>query len=173
MKPGGPSTGGLFAHQPPTRLQRELPLLKRRSLAAWRQPCIGNYSRQSQVSHERAEKVSVNVQPIYHLPSPIGNSSLPTLRSFPSRCFRNRHENVIRAGPDQIWIGLCHGTEEAIAYFQAFFKGCIENSARKCVVLGPQEFEYKRTLNSGAAVTQTWRDLIEMTDSQVLAIRRT
>jgi hypothetical protein len=97
---------------------------------------------------------------------------LLTFASPASRYFGYGDENVVRADPDQIWIDLCHGTEQAVAYCQAFFRSCIENSVRKFVILGPREHEYRRTLNSAAAVTQIWRNLIAKADSEVLALQR-
>jgi hypothetical protein len=95
-----------------------------------------------------------------------------TFASFSRYFGYDEEKNIVRADPDQIWIDLCHGTEQATAYCRSFFRSCIENSWRKFVILGPREHEYRRTLNSAAAVTQIWRNLIAMADSEVLAIRR-
>jgi hypothetical protein len=95
----------------------------------------------------------------------LSNDKSLTKLSSVSRYFKD----VVNIDPDQIWIDLCDGTEMAIARCQSFLTACIENSFRKFVVLGPEEYEYRRTLNSATSVTQIWRNLIALADCEILA----
>ncbi|KAF1973216.1 hypothetical protein BU23DRAFT_568519 [Bimuria novae-zelandiae CBS 107.79] len=46
------------------------------------------------------------------------------------------------------------------------------HSVQKFVVLGPEEYEYRRTVNSASTVIQCWRELIAQADSTVLLDKR-
>ena len=53
---------------------------------------------------------------------------------------------------NQIWLGLCLGTEDAINYCRLYLHNYVEDSVQKFVVLGPEEYEYRRTVNSASTV---------------------
>ncbi|OCK91338.1 uncharacterized protein K441DRAFT_223485 [Cenococcum geophilum 1.58] len=80
--------------------------------------------------------------------------------------------DVIEIDPDRVWLDLCRGIEEAKDYCRAFLWSYVEDSGQKLVVLGPKEYEYRRTVNSASSVTQCWRELIAEADSTVLRKRR-
>jgi hypothetical protein len=74
--------------------------------------------------------------------------------------------------PNQIWLDLCLGTEAAINYCRLYLNNYVEHSVQKFVTLGPEEYEYRRTVNSASTVIQCWRELIAQADSTVLREKR-
>ncbi|OAG09319.1 uncharacterized protein CC84DRAFT_1171913 [Paraphaeosphaeria sporulosa] len=80
--------------------------------------------------------------------------------------------NVMQMDPNQIWLGLCLGTEEAINYCRLYLHNYVEDSVQKFMVLGPEEYEYRRTVNTASIVIQCWRELIAQADSTVLLDKR-
>ncbi|KAF2191615.1 hypothetical protein K469DRAFT_746890 [Zopfia rhizophila CBS 207.26] len=54
----------------------------------------------------------------------------------------------------------------------AYSKRYVEESVEKSVVLGPEECEWRRTVNSASSVTQYWRELIAEADATVLRDKR-
>lgn len=80
--------------------------------------------------------------------------------------------NVMQIDPNQIWLGLCLGTEEAINYCRLYLHNYVEDSVQKCVILGPEEYQDRGTVNSASTVIQCWRELIAQADSTVLLDKR-
>ncbi|KAF2740766.1 hypothetical protein EJ04DRAFT_558741 [Polyplosphaeria fusca] len=80
--------------------------------------------------------------------------------------------DVMQIDPNQIWLGLCHGTEDAINYCRLYLNSYVEDSVQKFVVLRPEEYESRRTVNSASTVIQCWRELIAQADSTVLLDKR-
>jgi hypothetical protein len=74
--------------------------------------------------------------------------------------------------PDTIWIGLCEGNGTATAWSKAFFSDYVEQSVRRVMVLGPEEYEDKRMLNSASTVLAMWRKLVKEADLTVLEAKR-
>jgi hypothetical protein len=83
------------------------------------------------------------------------------------RYFRERNID-----PDTIWAGLCEGRREAAAWSQAFFSDYVEHSVRSVMVLGPEEYEDGRMLNSATTVLAMWRKLVKEADLTVLREKR-
>ena len=80
--------------------------------------------------------------------------------------------NVFKADHDAIWLDLCQGSQQAMHLCRLFLESYVKNTKKTFVVLGPQETERRRTVNSAASVTQCWRELIAKADSTVLAAKR-
>jgi 6-pyruvoyl-tetrahydropterin synthase len=74
--------------------------------------------------------------------------------------------------PDQIWLDLCLGKEDAKSHCRVFLTSRVVQSKQYFVVLGPEEYEHRRTMNSASSVTQVWRELIAQADSTVLREKR-
>jgi hypothetical protein len=75
--------------------------------------------------------------------------------------------------PDQVWLDLCHGTDDAKDYCRVFLHNyVVEQSKQRFVILRPEESEVRRTVNSASSVTQTWRELIAQANSTVLREKR-
>lgn len=60
--------------------------------------------------------------------------------------------NVMQIDPNQIWLGLCLGTEEAINYCRLYLHNYVEDSVQKFVILGPEEYQDRGTVNSASTV---------------------
>ncbi|RYO80969.1 hypothetical protein DL762_007375 [Monosporascus cannonballus] len=63
-------------------------------------------------------------------------------------------------------------TADAQAPFKSFLRTYAETSAQKRVVLGPQEYEYKRMVNSAFTVTEIWRRLVACGEHHVMRQHR-
>ncbi|RYP01717.1 hypothetical protein DL764_006110 [Monosporascus ibericus] len=63
-------------------------------------------------------------------------------------------------------------TADARAPFKSFLHTYAETSAQKRVVLGPQEYEYKRMVNSAFTVTEIWRRLVACGEHHVMQQHR-
>ncbi|KAF2184554.1 hypothetical protein K469DRAFT_578956, partial [Zopfia rhizophila CBS 207.26] len=74
--------------------------------------------------------------------------------------------------PDSVWLDLYRGTEQAKDYCRVFLRSHVEDSIEKFIVLGPEEYEWRQTMNSASSVTQCWRELIAQADSTVLRDKR-
>lgn len=74
--------------------------------------------------------------------------------------------------PNIIWQGLCLGDPVAIAWSKAYLSDRVERSVRRVMVLGPEEYEEKRMLNSASTVLAAWRALIKEADLTVLRDKR-
>ncbi|KAF6821138.1 hypothetical protein CPLU01_12565 [Colletotrichum plurivorum] len=61
--------------------------------------------------------------------------------------------------PDEIWLDLCRGKEGAIPYLQSFLKAYVDCSYEQRVCLGPEEYEYKRTVTTGVSMMEVWKNL--------------
>ena len=85
-------------------------------------------------------------------------------------CSRYFHDRNI--DPDTIWIGLCEGDKTVTAWSKAFFSDYVEHSVRRVIVLGPEEYVDKRTLNSASTVLAMWRKLVKEADLTVLEAKR-
>jgi hypothetical protein len=87
------------------------------------------------------------------LDSPLLLSStlLPTPTNI--SCPYNRYFRKINVDPDSIWLDLCHESDQAKKYCCLFLETYTKKSLRKFLVLGPQEVEIRRALNSAASVT--------------------
>ncbi|KAK0754455.1 hypothetical protein B0T18DRAFT_399203 [Schizothecium vesticola] len=59
----------------------------------------------------------------------------------------NRYFLDNKVDPDEIWTGLCKGEKNAITWCKTFFSDYVENSVRRVLVLGPEEYEDRRILN--------------------------
>lgn len=86
--------------------------------------------------------------------------------------WRSFIRDVLQVDPDSIWLDLCLASETAKDYCRVFLRAYVENSERRYPVLGPQEYEYRRTVNTASSVTQFWRGLIAQADSTVLLEKR-
>lgn len=85
-------------------------------------------------------------------------------------CRRYFHD--LGVDPDRIWIGLCEGDKEATGWSMAFFSDYVEYSKRMVMVLGPQEYEERRMVNSAGTPLAMWRKLIKDADLTVLNVKR-
>jgi hypothetical protein len=56
-----------------------------------------------------------------------------------------------------------------MAYCQAFFISTDKKWKRKVVILKPQEYKLRRTLNTASSVSFLWKYLITAVDSEILA----
>lgn len=74
--------------------------------------------------------------------------------------------------PDDVWFGLCQNREDAKRYCQTFLRSYAENSVRRCICLGPAEYEWKRVVTSASTVLHTWKSLVGRADRTVLQERR-
>jgi hypothetical protein len=81
-------------------------------------------------------------------------------------------KTALQVDPDSIWLDLCLESDKAKNYCRLFLRRYVEKAKRKFLVLGPQEYEYRRALNSAASVMQCWRSLIAKADSTVLSAKR-
>ncbi len=89
------------------------------------------------------------------------------LLSLHSRYFRGKEID-----PDSVWFGLCERERTATAWCQTFLSDYVEHAVRSVMVLGPEEYEDRRVLNSAATVLGMWRSLVKEADLTVLAKRR-
>jgi hypothetical protein len=80
------------------------------------------------------------------------------------------HEQGI--DPDTIWMGLCEEKKEATVWTKVFFSDYVENSVRRVMVLGSEEYVEKRMLNSASTVLAMWRKLVKEADLTVLKAKR-
>ena len=87
-------------------------------------------------------------------------------------CGTRYFTNVMQIDPNQIWLDLCLGTKAAINHCRLYLDDYVVNSVQKFVVLGPEEYEYRRTVNLASIVIQCWRELIAQADSIVLWEKR-
>jgi hypothetical protein len=85
-------------------------------------------------------------------------------------CLRYFRDNGIN--PDTIWTGLCEGDREATSWSMVFFLDYVEYSKRMVMVLGPQEYEKRRMVNSASTPLAMWRKLIKEADLIVLSAKR-
>jgi len=85
---------------------------------------------------------------------------------------RRYFREVLNVDPDDIWLHLYLGLEEAKLYYRAFLRAYVQDSERKFLILGPPEYEYRLTVTAAATVTERWRQLITMADSRVLLEKR-
>lgn len=74
--------------------------------------------------------------------------------------------------PNVIWYGLCLGDPVATAWSKAYLSDRVERSVRRVMVLGPEEYQEKRMLNSASTVLAAWRALIKEADLTVLRDKR-
>lgn len=71
-----------------------------------------------------------------------------------------------------MWIGLCEGDEEATGWSMIFFAIYVEYSKRVVMVLGPQEYEERRMVNSASTPLAMRRKLVEEADLTVRNVKR-
>ena len=84
---------------------------------------------------------------------------------------RRYFREVLNVDPDDIWLHLCLGLEEAKLYYRAFLRAYVQDSERKFPILGPSEYEYRLTVTAAATVAERWRQLIAMADSALYAAK--
>jgi hypothetical protein len=90
--------------------------------------------------------------------------------NFPISC--RYFTDIVQIDPDSVWLDLCRGTEQAKNYCRVFLRSYVVDSERAFVTLGPEEYEFRRTVNSASSITQCWRELIAKADSTVLWDKR-
>ncbi len=100
----------------------------------------------------------------------VHNPDVLTIWSRSMTCLRHFRDNGI--DPDTIWTGLCEGDREATSWPMAFFSDYVEYSKRMVMVLGPQEYEKRRMVNSASTPLAMWRKLIKEADLTVLSAKR-
>ncbi|KAF2731199.1 hypothetical protein EJ04DRAFT_16250 [Polyplosphaeria fusca] len=99
-------------------------------------------------------------------------SSMAYSKRYFNEVFKEIDPDQIWTDPDSIWLDLCRGTEHAKNYCRLLLRSYVEESVEKFVVLGPEEYEWRRTVNSASSVTQYWRELIAEADATVLRDQR-
>jgi hypothetical protein len=77
---------------------------------------------------------------------------LKVLESRLKLIIHSRYFNKCNVNPDMIWCGLCLGDPLATVWGKAFLSDRVENSVKRVMVLGPEEYEEKRMLNCASSV---------------------
>jgi hypothetical protein len=67
---------------------------------------------------------------------------------------------------------LCEGDGDAVGWCKTFFSDYVEDSVRRIIVLGPEEYADKRMLNCASSVLAMWRKLVKEADVTVLRAKR-
>ena len=80
--------------------------------------------------------------------------------------------NVLQIDPNKIWLGLCLGEKKSMDLCRLYLQSYVKDSMQRVPVLGPQESEDRRTVNSASSVIQCWRELIAEADATVLRDQR-
>jgi hypothetical protein len=81
-------------------------------------------------------------------------------------------KKVLELDPDAVWLDLCQNRDLAKDRCRAFLRRFVTDSVQRVPTLGPEEYEWKRTVNSANTLLNVWRCLVAQADSTVLLAKR-
>jgi hypothetical protein len=86
----------------------------------------------------------------------------------------SRHCKDVAIDSRTTWLTFVErpDTPESRAHFVSFLKIYVQDSLQKRVVLGPKEYEWKRTVNSAFSLTEVWRRLVAAAEYHVMRPQR-
>ena len=88
-------------------------------------------------------------------------ASAPAALKRISDCWQSSFfTDVMGVDPDEVWFGLCEDNDRAKSLCQTFLQSYVEDSVELRPCLGPQEYQWQRTVESAGAVLGVWRSLV-------------
>ncbi|OAQ59792.1 hypothetical protein VFPBJ_11588 [Purpureocillium lilacinum] len=83
-----------------------------------------------------------------------------------------RFAERIKAHPEDTWLALCTGSEDAKARCRAFLESYVRTSMVKRPCLGAEEWQEVRTVNCAVTLEDVWAALVRNADEYVLKRKR-
>ncbi|GJN67144.1 hypothetical protein PLICBS_001168 [Purpureocillium lilacinum] len=84
-----------------------------------------------------------------------------------------RFAERINAHPEDTWLALCIGSDDAKARCRAFLESYVRTSMVKRPCLGAEEWQEVRTVNCAVTLEDVWAALVRNADEYVLKRKRT